>query len=267
MSMSTFRTSTHSLLLLIFAGMLSCAMPFFAHAQLSNTSIARTYVVDGTQPVAGDLVSFDKDKQILHLSDTADDETLFGVVVDKPALVLSSGSGVPIISSGEVSVNVTALGGPIAPGDYITTSSEPGKGKKASPQDGFIVGTALESFGTASSSAASGAIAVHLSIGARPGGGANTSTLTTTKQNTSQTSSVTIPAFVRYFLAGLVAIGSIAIAFRSFGSSIKESIVSVGRNPLAKTSIQSMVVLNTFLIVLVSAAGLFVAFAILFVPI
>ena len=256
--------------LTLFAALTVLTVPVSViHAQIGNTSIARTYTVEGTQPVSGDLVSFDRDKQSLHLTESLNDTTLFGVVVDRPVIVLrSTEAGVPIISSGEVSVNVTALGGPIQAGDYITTSTEPGKGQKASASDAFVVGTALESFGTASSSpTTSGTIAVHLSIGSRPADGSTTTDAYTSSVTTSKSTGITVPVVFKYLLAALVAIGSITISFRSFGSSIKESIVSVGRNPLAKNSIQSMVVLNTFLIVLVSAAGLFVAFAILFLPI
>lgn len=266
---TTRKTLAHILLLLVALMVLTVPVSVI-RAQIGNTSIARTYTVEGAQAVSGDLVSFDKDRQSLHLTKSVNDTTLFGVVIDRPAIVLrSTEAGVPIISSGEASVNVTALGGPIQAGDYITTSTEPGKGQKASVTDTFVVGTALESFGTASSSpTTSGTIAVHLSIGPRPIDGSTTtdahvSSVTTSKNGTG----ITVPVVFKYILAALVAIGSITISFRSFGSSIKESIVSVGRNPLAKNSIQSMVVLNTFLIVLVSAAGLFVAFAILFLPI
>ena len=75
-----------------------------------------------------------------------------------------------------------------------------------------------------------------------------------------------VQQMVRYLLATLIAVGSIYAAFRNFGSNITSSIVSVGRNPLAKTSIQFMVLLNAALIVLVSVAGIALSLVVLFIP-
>ena len=70
---------------------------------------------------------------------------------------------------------------------------------------------------------------------------------------------------LKYLLATLVVVGSIYVAFRNFGSNLRDSIVSVGRNPLAKPAIQSMVVINTILVVVVTAVGLFIGLMVLFV--
>jgi len=275
--MQTFRsTASKTTFRVNLAAMLFAAAYVFllgasvAYAQVDNTAIARTYTVTGTQPVSGDLISFDRKTDTLHLTNVPDDETLFGVVVENPTLVLRSQSnGIPLISSGEVSVNVTTRGGPIVAGDLITSSSDLGKGQKAGDTDQFIVGTALGGLATTTNpgDVVQGSVPVLLSIGPRTAAVTGDRASSGSTQTQAQRLGATLSVVFRYVLAAIVAVGSIAIAFRSFGSSIKESIVSIGRNPLAKASIQAMVVLNTFLIVLVSAAGLFVAFAILFLPI
>ena len=249
-----------------------------AHAQVNDSSIARTYTVsDSVQPESGDLISFDQTTQALHLSRVTGDTTLFGVVVSNPVIVLRiSGANVPITTSGEAFVNVTTLGGPIAPGDYITTSSVAGKGQRATKEDKFVVGLALAAFPTATTTApggvVSGSVPVLLGIGPYPENATSSESKlasTTVAGAVSKDSSagLSIPTFLRYLLAAIVAVGSIAIAFRNFGSSIRDGIISVGRNPLAKASIQSMVILNVLITTLVSAAGLFIGFAILFLPI
>jgi hypothetical protein len=70
----------------------------------------------------------------------------------------------------------------------------------------------------------------------------------------------------RYVLAAAVALAAIVIALRSFGGTLSQSIISVGRNPLARGTILSMMLWNTFLIFLVSGAGLAIGVAILFFP-
>ncbi|MHB1163597.1 MAG: hypothetical protein ACYCZZ_03730 [Minisyncoccota bacterium] len=249
-----------------------------AHAQLNNDSIARTYVIPGAQPISGDLISLDRASQTLHLSSVAGDSTLFGVVVSDPVIVLrSSGANVPIVTSGEAIVNVTTLGGVILPGDFITTSSIAGKGQLASSTNDFVVGMALAAFPVATTTpvarqgaVVSGNIPVLLQIGPYPSPVhpvLSQASGTPVPSSASKSSFISASTFFRYLLAAIVAIGSVVVAFRNFGSSISDGIISVGRNPLARSSIQSMVVLNVFLTALVSVGGLFIGFAILFLPI
>lgn len=245
-----------------------------AHAQFENAAIARLYQITGTQPISGDIISFDKTAQVFSLSRTENDSNLFGVVVNNPVLVLNTpGGGVPVVSTGEVLVNVTTLGGPIAAGDQITSSVVPGKGARANGVGGIMLGTALEAFPSAtailqnvsSTTVYEGSIRVLLRIGPREQPATTTPTTTPAATDSMPVSSLVAKA-LKYVLAALVAIGSVFAAFRNFGASIRDGIVSVGRNPLAKSSIQSMVILNSVLIILVSAAGLFVGFAILLLP-
>ena len=256
-------------------------IPSTTYAQFGDTTIAKTYLISGEKVEFGDLVSFDRATQTFHLTSEESDQNLFGVVVTNPAIVLrTSTEGVPLVNSGEVSVQVTTVNGPISAGDSITSSSIPGKGQRADFSTSFIVGTALDSFPTlptstttvvSTSTVDGGLIRVLLAIGPKSAdaeGSAGTGDATgdpTAGLLNVLGVSTPLATLIKYMLAALVVIGSIYVAFRSFGSNMKDSIISVGRNPLAKASIQSMVVLNTVLIVLVSLAGLFVGLLILFV--
>ena len=281
-----FRTSMIAMTALIafMACLFTLTMPFEAYAQFGDT-IAKTYFISGEAADPGDLVSFDPSTQTFHLTQKVGDPNLFGVAVTSPVIVLrTSTEGVPLISSGEVYVQVTTANGPIHAGDYITSSSISGKGQKADSSTSFIVGTALDSFPTVltststvvSTSTVNGeSIRVLLAIGRKSSNaegtsGAGTGTGNATGDSTAAPLnvlgvSVPLATLIKYVLAALVVISSIYVAFRNFGSNMKDSIISVGRNPLAKTSIQSMVVLNTVLIVFISIAGLFVGLLILFV--
>ena len=251
--------------------------PSSVYAQLSDTTIAKTYLISGNTAEFGDLVSFDRTTQVFRLAQQANDSNLFGVVVNNPTIVLrTTAESVPIVSSGEVDVQVTTINGPISAGDFITSSSIPGKGQKAGPSASFIAGIALDSFpvspsgvstGVSTSTVDGGTIRVLLAIGPKSlsGGGLINGAGPMSSSLNVLGVSMPLATLIKYFLAAIVVVGSIYVAFRNFGSSMKDSIISVGRNPLAKSSIQSMVVLNTVLIVLISGVGLFVGLLILFV--
>ena len=268
-------------LIVFIASLSTFAIPSAAYAQFSDTTIAKTYLISGGIAEFGDLVSFDRTTQTFHLTKEVNDSNIFGVVVTSPAIVFrTSTEGVPLVSSGEVYVQVTTINGPINAGDYITSSPIPGKGQKADPSAPFVIGTALDSFPVAPTNTATtvststvdgGSIRVLLAIGPKASdaeGSSGTGDATGDPMaGLLNVLGVSTPlaTLIKYALAALVVIGSIYVAFRNFGSNMKDSIISVGRNPLAKTSIQSMVVLNTVLIVLVSVVGLFIGLLILFV--
>ncbi len=259
-------------------------LPSEAYAQFGETSIARTQLITGGVAESGDLVSFDRSTQTFRLAQVISDSNLFGVVVTNPAILLrTSTESVPLVSSGEVYVQVTTANGPISAGDYITSSSIPGKGQKAGPSTSVVLGIALDSFPALSNATPSvvstttvdgGSIRVLLAIGPKlldSGGDGELIAVNAAGEN-EQTSSLdmfgvstSLATLIKYLLATIVVVGSVYVAFRNFGSNMRDSIISVGRNPLAKASIQSMVMLNTVLIVLVSVAGLFIGLMILFV--
>ncbi len=267
-------------LIVSLASLFIFAIPSAVYAQFGDTTVAKTYLISGDTAEFGDLVSFDRATQTFHLAQEIDDPNLFGVVVTSPAIVLrTSTEGVPIVNSGEVYVQVTTVNGPISAGDYITSSPIPGKGQKADPSASFVVGTALDSFpavpistsSVVSTSTVDGAsIRVLLAIGPKSAdteGSSGTGDATGDPTSNVNILGVSTPfaTVIKYVLATLVVVGSIYVSFRNFGSNMKDSIISVGRNPLAKSSIQSMVVLNTVLIVFVSIVGLFIGLLILFV--
>lgn len=244
--------------------------PISTHAQSYGSSIATTHIILGGNTQAGDIVSFDKNTRTFHLTRIPGDKDAFGIVVNSPILFLSNGgSGVPIVTSGEVPVNVTTQNGPIKVGDYIAPSSIPGKGVKANSSDPYIIGTAMSSFPSVSSSSPSsakkiynGSIQMLFQHRINP-------ILSLSKQTPKSVAigKDIIFHIVKYILAALIAIGTIYVAFKASGSSIKSGIISIGRNPLAKSSIRSLLVLDTIMVILISVVGLTAALALVFLPI
>ncbi len=248
----------------------------YAQAQsVGSVDIAKTYLISGSTVVSGDIVSFNPETQQYSLSKRNSDKNLFGVVSLEPVFVLykKDSNELPIVRTGEVRVNVITTNGPIVAGDYVTSSLVDGKGQRANNNDTYIIGVALESFpgvsakngtSTMQGSVTGGSVRVLLSIGTIKEAVATFSGKQTVNTGVTE---ATVLNIVQYILAAFIAVGSLYIAFRNFGPNIKDGIISVGRNPLAKSSIQSMVILNAVLIILISVGGLLVSFAILLLPI
>ncbi len=241
-----------------------------AQSSSLNSGIATIHIIVGGSSSSGDIVSFDRRSQTFHLTRIPGDKDAFGIVIKDPVLLLSNGNaGTPIITNGEVSVNVTTKNGPIRIGDYISPSSIAGKGARAVNSDPYIIGTALSSFsGSASSTASStdkirsGSIQMFFLHRINP--------LASVDQKIPRSVEIgknIIFHIMKYILATLVAIGTVYIAFKVSNSSIKEGLISIGRNPLAKTSINSMLAINVIMIILISAVGLTVAIALVLLPI
>ncbi|HQU08244.1 MAG: hypothetical protein B7X04_04070 [Parcubacteria group bacterium 21-54-25] len=245
-----------------------------AHAQSYGGAIATTHHVVGGTPVSGDVVSLDPSTGIFYLAHTVADKNAFGVVVYNPTLLLSdSTGGTPVATTGQVLVNVSADNGPIKTGDLLTTSPTPGVAERAGSTTPYVIGTALSAFPaaaqlSASSSAATGTVQLLLSIGPNNASRATSTPTVASQQPTAGgVGSAVLFRFVKYVLAALVAAGTIYVAFRTSNAAMSSSIISIGRNPLARRSIRSILAADAAVIVLISIIGIAMALALVFVPV
>ena len=239
-----------------------------------------------------DIISYNATDDTYSPSRHFADESMLGVVVDDPVLYMgegiSSASSVrPIIRIGEAVVNVSTIGGEIKAGDIITTSEIPGNGQRADKENTpYILGFALDNMTLNGNEIVYdnkniklGTVPVALRIGpyiTKEGA----SFITTGKKEldelanavgkggTEQSDVVNVGPFkvFRLLLAAIVAISSIVISITRFGDAFREGVVSIGRNPLARSQIHSVLLWNTLLIILVSGVGLSVAVAIILFP-
>lgn len=275
------RTASIFFIVLFFAFSVAGTVIFFgmpAHARGYIGAIATAQHVTGGTPVPGDVVSFNPKTETFYLAHTVGDKYVAGVVVSNPTLLLSdSTGGTPIVTTGQVSMNVSTRNGPIHVADMLTTSSIPGVAERASSTTPYILGTALTSFPdtlqnatntNAANTVATGTIDVLLSIGVSPASVANNSSSTplTAMTQDKGIGNKNFFLFVKYVLAALITAGTIYVAFRTSKSAMNSSIISIGRNPLAKRSIRSMLIADTAIIVLISVIGLAMAVALIFVP-
>jgi hypothetical protein len=248
---------------------------FTVHAQISNISIVSTYTIVDESYENGDIISHNQNLNTYALSKVAGDEGLFGVIQDSPVVVFRSEDGdVPIVELGEVFVNVTTIEGPIQVGDLVTSSAIPGKGQRFTGDEGKILGIALQPFSLennesiityAGEEIAVGNIVVLLRIGDNTEGFIQVPAPAIIV-NEEPVKGIGIGTLLRYLLAVLFAITSLYLIFKKLGPNLRQGVISVGRNPLAKSTIQAMVTFNILLILVISIASLLISFAIIILP-
>lgn len=220
----------------------------------SLPSMARNLEIDDPEAKAGDIISQTKDG--LFRSSIPYDENIIGAVGETPILVFGkpTTTTLPIIFSGQALVKVSNINGEIKRGDFITSSDKSGVGQKAT-QSGFVVGRALEDFNQEE-----GLITlvvniqyVNIPAGKFTFGGVVQEIISGLKMPEN------IPEILRYLFAILLGGGSFFIGFFSFVKALREGVTGISRNPLAKKSIQSAMILNLIGILILTLAGLALA--------
>lgn len=227
-------------------------------AQVQNESVVNSYPLADAAAVAGDIIA--NDGGLVRASKPYDPK-LFGVLNTAPAVVFRTAdtTNQPIVMGGKTAVNVINAAGPIKKGDYLTSSSAPGKGQKAI-RSGQVIGVALEDMNEAS-----GQIEVAVAVEYMEISNARTLARMFDAFTNAILVNVADPGefsqVMRYIIAGLIMIISFSFAFFTFSRSVPKAVEAVGRNPLARVSIMLSLGMTIFL--LVAVAGLGVATAII----
>ena len=231
------------------------------YAQVSVSGIANNMAVTDTEAKPGDILVQEENGNVVRSAKPFDNR-IIGVVVEFP--VISSGEKTDntraVLSSGQAVVNVTAQRGAIKVGDFITSSSKPGVGQKADTA-GFILGRSL---GEYSDTNQDGQVPVAVNIGLFASGpnvtgalGALFSSLTLGFQNTQN-----FPTVLRYLLASIISLVTFLISAFSFVRFMRHGLEAIGRNPLAKKTIVSGMILNAVIVTVLTLAGFGIAVAI-----
>ncbi len=223
--------------------------PIFAQ----SFNIASVYQISDKDAVNGDIIISNGDKGLTRTQVTYDNR-IFGVIDTNPTVVLreASSSAIPVIRLGDVVVNVTDYNGDIKKGDLITSSPVLGKGMKAG-QSGYVLGTALEdatysgpSVQADTKQVKTGNVKTALRIEFAELTTARNSIALLDNLNTAFFRSVQNPEkftlTIRYIIAGLIALIAFVVGFFTVARSISKSVDSIGRNPLAITTIMASVI-------------------------
>jgi hypothetical protein len=212
-----------------------------------------------TAPIAtGSLVSLDpKSSGSVVVADLNNVGRLFGVVVPASSASISlSGGGdgqVQVTTAGNAQVLVTTAGGNIHVGDYIGISQIAGVGQKVGSTSTRVIGTAQADFngsgdGVTKRSIDDGAGKKReVSIGQIPivvavssytaTDGKQSYVIPNWLQNLSNTLAGKAVSPIRIIVAGLILIVAVISISVLLYSAVRNSIISIGRNPLSRSSV------------------------------
>jgi len=217
--------------------------------------IAKNLEIADREVKVGDIVSQTKDG--IFRSSTPYDEKMVGVIGENPVLVFGKATTTtfPVVTAGETLVRASNLNGQIKKGDFLTSSSKPGLAQKAT-QSGFVLGKALEDFDKDE-----GLVLAEINIQYQYFPSGKVSPKNVLENILSQMGRPeNFPQVLRYIFALLVGGGSFFAGFFSFGRALSRGVEAIGRNPMAKRSIQLAMFLNLTGIALLTLAGLGLAF-------
>ncbi len=251
-------------------------LPSTIYAQQAPFDVTSEFDLADKDAVDGDIL-ISTEGGIVRATKSLDNK-LFGVVQDKPVVSyrVRGGTGKTVARAGVVNTKVTTITGDIKAGDYITSSEIAGYGQK-SLQSGYVIGIALGEMKAGSGTEkckytppnqteqeyTCGKVPVAIKI--------EYAELTTSKSAVRLFDQLNAAFFrnvqdpekftnvVRYIIAGLVAISSFLLGFFTFARSLPKSIEAMGRNPLARTSIQFSIILSIGLTVAVTLVGVVAA--------
>lgn len=255
--------------LLISLGLIFTMMVPVAYA----TTISQGYKTN-FDLVKGSIVSLsEEDPEFVEPANTDNAAGLIGVVVgdnDSVIEVEGDASGVQVATDGEAVILVTDLAGEIKPGDLIAPSPVSGVGMKATG-DTRVIGVARQNFNTLSGDRITGTTLVEKSDGevVRTNLGTIQAEIGVSNNTAGAESSSKIPAFLqnlgdtiagkdvspaRIAVALVVFLIVLSVTFILLSSAIKNSMISIGRNPLSKQAIyaglfQVMIIAGIVLII------------------
>ncbi len=245
---------------------LSLAMPVVVAAQAPAAlgGVAVNVEVKEKDVQAGDILSLTKEG--LVRSNSAYDVSIYGVVAAAPILSVEpkTDTSKSVISSGETEVRVTNKGGTIEVGDFITSSTEAGVGQKAT-ESGYVLGKALKAYDSSSV----GTIPVAVSLGyatissSTKAGAAGAAGSFLQRLAEAISNPDKFGVYLRYFVAFAVGLISVFGGIFAFIRFMNTGLEAIGRNPLARRTIISGMVLSGVVVAVLAASGLGIAAAII----
>jgi hypothetical protein len=214
------------------------------------------------------------DSKIVAITDQNVDK-FKGVVVDKndsPVTISNEERNIFVASVGPYEVLVTNENGPIKRGDYISISSSSGIGAKALENQEYVIGVAASDFnggGDSVSSATSksgttvqvGRIKADVALAKNPNMKApQKDRIPDAIQRLSRAIADKPVSNVRIYIGMAIFVASALIAGTMLYSGVRNTLISIGRNPLSKASIYRglfQVILLSLIIFIVGIFGVY----------
>lgn len=253
------------------------AMPV-AQAQ----SVAQSYAADSPLQ-AGMIVKLSGDKTKVIPVSQSDNDKMYGIVIrsnDAP-LTLSEGEApqaVFVVTNGKYQILVTDQNGPIKKGNYLIVSAVEGVGMKANATIKYIVGKALSDFdgktGVLSSTKLKdgagvdrtvnfGYVDADINVSRNPLAPAEDSNLPGFLRKASEAvSGKAVSPFRGYVALGVLTVTALIVVAILY-AGVRTSLISLGRNPLARKSIIRNLLQVVLIALIILVAGLIAVYLLL----
>jgi len=222
------------------------------------SSIAQSFKTDDTNIVAGALVSLRKGTPgTVELSKTENLEQLIGVSGDKSLIELSltnGSAGIQVVTNGSTPALVSDINGTIKTGDKITASPIAGVGMKATVST-LIIGTAQNNLSSVTTETRSitdkqgnkkdvhiGTILIQVDKVFYEAPQDQSTFLPPILQDFANHVAGKQVSAVRVLIAGLLVIFIVITVAVLLYSSIRSSIISIGRNPLSEGAVKKSLI-------------------------
>jgi hypothetical protein len=241
---------------------LSVIFPVSTYAQNESAGTAFSTTIVDKEVKDGNIIA--ATPKGYGLTKTAYDSNVYGVYTETPAIFLKNTNdpqAKPVTTSGKSNVLVSSINGNIKKNDFITTSTIPGVGQKAT-RNGMILGTALQDYSSSDKNKV-GKILVAVNPHFNASFEDSKTNVLEVLRNASDPSTLTQLTSLRYILAAGIVLISFVIGFIYFGRITSKGVEALGRNPLASRMIQTSLVINLFLMVVIVAVGLGLGYLIL----
>lgn len=211
-------------------------------------------------------------------------QNTFGVTVDPQQLSVKLSSDgleneVFVAVSGTYNVLVSTQAGAIKAGDYVTLSSINGVGMKAGTEEETVLGRAASGFdgkgvtlgqstikdvdGNTTQTVKLGSIPVTIEIQRNPNEKSTKANVPEILERTGQAIAEKEVSAVRIYISLAIAVVSLIAAIAVIYAGVRNSVISIGRNPMTKKSIfrALMEIILTSLLILI--IGLFAVYLLL----
>lgn len=215
------------------------------------SSISQGFQTTDTNIVEGALVSLKPDTpNTVELANTERADKLIGVVGENPLIELSDGANsVQVVTSGLTKVLVSNINGDIKSGDRLTASPIEGVGMKAT-QSGVVAGIAQDDLSTVETSERTitdkdgnsqivkiGMIPIQVDTVFFAGNAVGSSFMPSAIQQLANNIAGHEVSAIRVLIASLLLLLLLVSVVVLLYSSVKSSIISIGRNPLSETAV------------------------------
>lgn len=278
--MGVFNRSAYAVLLV--ASLLAVSLVFAGSTKAATSSSVQSYSAQQRLD-RGTIVALGDDNQLIVATAQSSKQVL-GVVVDHNSLPTRVDSGdvknqTYVASTGTFPMLVSTQNGVIEPGDYVTLSAISGVAMLADSEQEMVVGRAQIGFagqanrlsqvdlkdasGQVIKKADLGIVPVTIEIAKNPNTKSTKTALPDFLERIGQQIAEKTVSPVRMYLSVAIAGISLIIALTILVAGVRQSILSIGRNPLSKRSIifaLVQVILTSFIILII---GLFAVYLLL----